>query len=132
MGYTLFLLSSIAWYVLPAWIVPLAALAGKSGAWYLADLWVARPQVRLLLLVLPPAWSVHWPGAVSGPLEVGHRILFSLFYGALGCIGVWLVTSQSQDTSMRVFWLGIYWSAAFLFMQTVVFLMTFFGALPTG
>ena len=28
MGYILFLLSAIAWYVLPAWIVPLAALAG--------------------------------------------------------------------------------------------------------
>ena len=128
----LFLLSSIAWYVLPAWIVPLAALAGKSGAWYLADLWVVRPQVRLMLLVLPSAWSTHWPVAVSGSLEVGHRILFSVFYGVLGWIGVLLISSQPEDESTRVLWLGIYWAMAFFFMQVVSFLMTFFGALPRG
>ncbi len=132
MGYTLFLLSSIAWYVLPAWIVPLAAAAGKSGAWYLADLWVVRPQVRLMLLAFPPAWSVHWPGVVSGPLEAGHRILFSIFYGLLGWIGVRMVYSQYQAKSTWVFWIGITWAAAILFMQTVAFLMMFFGALPKG
>ena len=128
----LFLLSSIGWYVLPAWIVPLAALAGKSGAWYLADLWVVRPQVRLMLLVLPPAWSTQWPGAVSGPLEVGHRTLFSLFYGLLGWIAVLLIGSQPEDKSTRFLWLGIYWTIVFSFMQIVSLLMTFFGALPRG
>ena len=128
----LFLLSSIAWYVLPAWIVPLAALAGKNGAWYLADLWVVRPQVRLMLLVLPPAWSAQWPGEVSGPLEVGHRTLFSLLYGLLGWIAVLLIGSQLEDKSTRFLWLGIYWAIVFSFMQIVSLLMTFFGALPRG
>ncbi len=132
MDYTLFLLLSIAWYVLPAWIVPLAALAGKSGIWYLADLWVVRPQVRLLLLVFPPALSTRWPGAVSGPLEIGHRIFFSLFYAFLGWVGVRLVCSQYQDKVTCFCWLGIYWAAAILFMHTAAFLMTFFGALPKG
>jgi len=130
MGYTIFLLSSIAWYALPAWIVPLAALAGKAGAWYLADFWVVRPQVHLLLLVMPPAWSVHWPGAVSGPLEAGHRVLFSLFYGLFAWIGVRLVCTQYEAQSLRLWWLGIYWAAFFFFIQLVAFLMTFFGALP--
>ncbi len=132
MGYYIFLLSSIAWYILPAWIVPLAAAAGKSGAWYLADLWVVRPHVRLMLFVLPPAWSVHWPGPVSGPLEVGHRVLFSIFYGLLGWVGVRLVCAQYEGQSLRLWWLGIYWAAAILSMQAVAFLITFFGALPKG
>ncbi|GEM_PF-3459014 len=132
MGYYLFLLASIAWYVLPAWIVPLAAKAGASGAFYLADLLVVRQQVRLMLLVLPPAWSVRWPGAISGPLELNHRILFSLFYAVLGWIGVRLVCSQYQDKATRGWWLGVYWAAAFLFMQTAAYLMTFFGVLPKG
>lgn len=126
-----FLLSSVAWYVLPAWIVPLTALAGQTGNWYLADLWVVRPQVRLLLLACPPL-RVHWPGPVSGPLETGHRLLFSLFYALLGWIGVRLVTGQYSFWSARLWWLGVYWATAFLFMQTVVFLMMHFGALPRG
>ena len=132
MGYYLFLLASIAWYVLPAWIVPLAGMAGRSGAWYLADLWVVRPQVRLLLLVLPPAWSVNWPGPVSGTLGLPHRVLFSIFYALLGWVGVRLAAGQGSDKSLRFWWLSIYWAATFLFLQTVAFLMTFFGALPRG
>ena len=130
MLYYLFLFVAIAGYILPAWVVPLAAQAGQSGAWYLADLWLVRPQVRLLLLILPPSFSLHWPGAVSGPLEPGHRIFFSVFYGLLGWIGASLVCRQYSDKSVRVWWLGIYWAAALLFLQLVAFLMTFFGALP--
>ena len=132
MGYTLFLLAAIAWYALPAWIVPLAAVAGASGSWYLADLWVARPQVRLLMLPFPQALFAHWPGPVSGPLALGHRILLSLFYAVLAWIGVRLVCAQYQDGTTRLWWLGVYWAAAALFMQTAAFLMTYFGALPRG
>ena len=130
MGYYFFLLSSIAWYVLPAWIVPLAARAGATGAFYLADLWVVRPQVRLFLFVCPPL--ARWPGPVSGPLEMNHRILFSLFYALFGWIGVRLVCAQYQDSWTRFWWLVIYWAACFFFIQFVAFLMTFFGVLPQG
>ena len=131
MLYYLFLFVAIAGYILPAWVVPLAAQAGQSGAWYLADLWLVRPQVRLLLLILPPSFSLHWPGAVSGPLQPGHRIVFSIFYGLLGWISVRLVSRQFySDRALRVIWLGIYWAATLLFMQLVSFLMTYFGALP--
>ena len=127
----LFLLASVAWFILPAWIVPLAAMAGKSGIWYLADLWVVRPQVRLMLLPWPPL-TAHWPGPVSGPLATGHRILFSLFCGLLGWISVRLVNAQYLSWSVRIWWLGIYWATCFLLMQTAAFLMTHFGALPRG
>jgi hypothetical protein len=130
MGYYLFLLSSVAWYVLPAWIVPLAAKAGVSGIWYLADLWVVRPQMRLFLFVCPPL--ARWPGPVSGPLAMDHRILFSLVYALFAWIGVRLVCSQYQDQATRVWWLVIYWAACFFFIQLVAFLMTFFGALPSS
>ena len=130
MGYRFFVLASVGWYILPGWIVPLAAQAGQSGAWYLADLWLVRPQTRLLLLVLPSA--IQWPGPISGPLEMRHRIFFSIFYGLLGWIGASLVCRQYSDKSVRVWWLGIYWAATFLFMQLVVFLMMYFGVLPRG
>lgn len=130
MGYTLFMLSALAWYVLPAWIVPLAAMAGKSGVFYLADLWVVRPQVRLLLFVCPPL--ARWPGPVSGPLELNHRILFSLFYGLFAWIGVRFVSSQYRDPATRFGWLVIYWASFFFFIQWVAFLMTFFGVLPSS
>lgn len=134
MGNLFFSLISLALHLLPAWIVPLAAKAGIAGWPYLADLWVVRPQLRLILLILPKNFSHPrgWPGPISGPLLPEHRILFSIFYAVAGCINIWLVRRQYPDKSTRPLWMVIHWAAVLLFMELVAFLMVFFGALPNG
>ena len=133
-SYRAFWLAGLAWFVAPAWIVPLVAMLENlqwSAVLSQVDRWVVVPQVRFLLFVCPP-FAERWPGPFGSTLMIAHRQMFSLVYAMLGWISIRLVCAQYQDKATRIWWLFIYWVVCVGFMDTVALLMIYFGALPVS
>ena len=134
--YRLFLLASVALFIVPAWAGPFGAVltdvlnspavARWTSGWTRLDRWLVEPQVRLLELVSPPL-AERWP--VAGGLSDAHRIMYSVFYGILGWISVRLVCHQYLLGWLRVGWLLIYWAVCVAFLQVVALIMLHFGVL---
>ncbi len=138
-SYRLFLLISVAWFAVPAWLGPFGAiltdalnnplLARLTSRWVWVDQWLVVPQVRLLEFITPPL-AERWP--ITDGLTNPHRIMFSVFYAVLGWVCVRLVSSQYQVWWLRVWWIIIYWAACLAFFQVTALLLLHFGIISRG
>ncbi len=103
--------------------------AGIASSLNDLERWVIRPQVRLLLYLVPPLVE-KWPGPMYGTLTLDHRLLLVVVYGLLGWIAAKFIFYLQVWWTARVFWLIIAWGICFSLIEVPAVLLTQFRILP--